>query len=114
MKALPVYDQPWVEWLDEAYLPITPENIKEVVMRTDPDRELTDEEALLLYEKPWQLFAWLDIGTAAFVPYEKCQVYFGDLIRSYDIEDIEIAAPKVKMKGVAEGTECFVIHLLYW
>jgi hypothetical protein len=114
MKALPVYDQPWVEWLDEAYLPITPENIKEVVMRTGPDRELTDEESLLLYNQPWQLFAWLDEGIVAFVPYEKCQVYFGDLIRSYDIEDIEIAAPKVKMKGVAEGTECFVIHLLYW
>jgi hypothetical protein len=51
---------------------------------------------------------------AAFIPYEKCQLFLGDRIRTYDIEDIEIAAPKLPVAGVEEGTECFVIHLRYW
>lgn len=114
MKALPVYDQPWVEWLDEAYMPVTPENLKEMVMRTNPERELSDEDAIRLAAQPWTLFAWLDEGIVAFVPYEKCQLFLGDRIHTYDIEDIEIAAPKFSVSGVDEGTECFVIHLRYW
>lgn len=119
MQALPIYDQPEAEWLGEAYVPITPENMKMMVMRINdhpdyPEHELSDFDALRLTSQPWMLFQWLDVGMAAFVPYEKCQLYIGDRIRTYDIEDIEIAAPKLPVKGVEEGTECFVIHLRYW
>lgn len=147
MKALAIYEQPWVEWLSEAYVPITPESMKEMVMRindnenavADPDNpavyhmeeikhqtpqgvtfadpsqhELSDYDALRLCERPWMLYQWLDVGMAAFIPYEKCQLFLGDRIRTYDIEDIEIAAPKLPVSGVEEGTECFVIHLRYW
>ena len=123
MKALAIYEQPWVEWLSEAYVPITPESMKEMVMRindnenavADPSQhELSDYDALRLCERPWMLYQWLDVGMAAFIPYEKCQLFLGDRIRTYDIEDIEIAAPKLPVSGVEEGTECFVIHLRYW
>jgi hypothetical protein len=117
MKALAIYEQPWVEWLSEAYVPITPESMKEMVMRindNENEHELSDYDALRLCERPWMLYQWLDVGMAAFIPYEKCQLFLGDRIRTYDIEDIEIAAPKLPVSGVEEGTECFVIHLRYW
>ena len=119
MQALPIYDQPWAEWLGECYVPITPENMKTMVTRTNahpdnPEHELSDWDAIRLTERPWMLFQWLDKGLAAFIPYEKCQVYIGNRIRTYDIEDIEIAAPKILVKDVEEGTECFVVHLRYW
>ena len=147
MKALAIYEQPHAEWLGECYVAITPESMKEMVMRIndnadavpDPDNpevfhmeeikhqtpqgvtfadpsqhELSDYDALRLCERPWMLYQWLDVGMAAFIPYEKCQLFLGDRIRTYDIEDIEIAAPKLPVAGVEEGTECFVIHLRYW
>jgi len=118
METLAIYDQPHAEWLGEVYLPITPENMKLMLMRTNdhptPEHELSDFDALRITERPWMLFQWLDVGFAAFKPYEKCQVYLGDRIRIYDIEDIEINAPKVKVKDVDEGIECFVVHLRYW
>jgi len=119
MQALPIYDQPHAEWLGEVYLPITPENMKTMVMRTNdhpdnPEHELSDWDAIRLTERPWMLFQWLDKGLAAFIPYEKCQLNLKDRIRTYDIEDIEIAAPKLPIKDVPEGTECFVVHLSNW
>ena len=81
---------------------------------SESQHELSDYDALRLCERPWMLYQWLDVGMAAFIPYEKCQLFLGDRIRTYDIEDIEIAAPKLPVSGVEEGTECFVIHLRYW
>lgn len=119
MEALAIYDQPWAEWLGECYIPITPENMKEMVCRINdhpdnPEHELSDWDAQRLTDQPWMLFQWLDVGMAAFIPYERCKVVCGGNIRTYDIEDIDIGAPKVPMKDVPEGTECFVVHLINW
>jgi hypothetical protein len=113
MQALAIYDQPHAEWLGEVYMAITPENIKEMIVRT-PEHELSDIDAQQLYDRPWLLFRWLDDGVVRFVKYEKCTVYVGSNIRSYDIDDICIDAPKIWVKDVAEGTECFVIRLTNW
>ena len=113
MEALYVYDQPHAEWLGEVYMAITPESIKDMIVRT-PEHELSDSEAQRLYDQPWQLFQWLDEGVVRFAPYEKCTVYTGSFIRNYDIDEICIEGPKVWVKDVAEGTECFVIRLTNW
>jgi hypothetical protein len=119
MESLAIYDQPHAEWLGEFYVSITPENMKEMVMRINdhpdnPEHELSDWDAQRLCDKPWMLFQWLDEGLAAFKPFEKCTVYIGDRIRSYDIEDIDIGAHRVPLKDVPEGEECFVVHLTNW
>lgn len=119
MEALAIYDQPWAEWLGECYIPITPENMKEMVCRindhpNNPEHELSDYEAMKLCDQPWMLYQWLDVGMAAFVPYEKCQVICGGTIRTYDIDDIDIGGTKLPVKGINEGTECFVVHLVNW
>ena len=113
MELLAIYDQPHAEWLGEVYVAITPESIKEMIVRM-PQQELSDSEAQHLYDQPWLLYKRLDEGMVAFKPYEKCVVYVGDRIRTYGIEDIDISAPKVLMKDVSEGTECFVVHLTNW
>lgn len=119
MESLAIYDQPHAEWLGEVYVPITPENMKEMVMRINdhpdnPEHELSDWDAQRLCDQPWMLFQWLDESLVAFKPFEKCTVYIGDRIRSYDIEDIDIGAHRVPLKDVPEGEECFVVHLTNW
>ena len=39
MKALAIYEQPSAEWLGECYVPITPENIKEMIMRINDSED---------------------------------------------------------------------------
>jgi hypothetical protein len=118
MESLPIYEQPWAEWLGEVYVAITPENMKQMLYRTndhpEPEHELDDWDAVRLTERPWMLYQWLDVGFAAFKPYEKCVVYVGDRIRTYDIEDIDIGGHRVPLKDVPDGEECFVVHLVNW
>jgi len=113
MESLSIYDQPHAEWLGEVYVAITPESIKEMIVRT-PEHKLSDSEAQQLFDQPWKLYQWLDEGMVRFAAYEKCTVYTGSFVRSYDIDEICIDGPKVWVKDIQEGTECFVIRLTNW
>jgi hypothetical protein len=43
MKALAIYEQPHAEWLGECYVPITPENMKEMVMRINDNADAVSD-----------------------------------------------------------------------
>lgn len=111
-QTLELYDQPEAEWLGEAYLPFTPENIRLMVMRINPDGELTEYDCLRMFDRRSILYQWIDVGMADFIPYEKCKITCGLHSMTFEIDEIEITAPALEIPEVPKGDECFVIHLV--
>lgn len=115
-KVLEIFDQPFVEITGEAYLPITPETIKQMLVRINDvsaPHELSDDDCWRLCTRPSIMFQWIDIEMIAFTPYERVAITQGNFRDSYYIDSIDIGAPKVPVDGVEPGTECFVISIDY-
>ena len=55
MKVLEIFDQPEAEYLGEAYVAVTPDSIKEMLVRINPDGELNEEDIEIIMEvEKWE------------------------------------------------------------
>jgi hypothetical protein len=111
-QTLELFNQPEAEWLGEAYVPFTPENIMMMVMRINLDGELTDYDSLRMFDRRSTRFQWIDVGMVTFIPYERCKIVNGLHSMTFEIDEIEIAAPVLVTPEIPKGEECFVVRLI--
>lgn len=113
MKVLEIFDQPEAEYLGEAYVAVTPESIKEMLVRINPNGELSDYDAIRMYDQRGIMFQWLDVGMADFAPFTHVAVNVARHRYVYRIGGIRIGSPQIAIEGCARNEECFIVEIDY-